>query len=47
MTSIKYQCRDFIDASILDDFSSSLEGSLREQLTESDLYMGERFESCV
>ena len=33
-------CRDFTDASILDDFGISLELSLRAQLTESALYMG-------
>ena len=33
-------CRDFTDASILDDFGASLELSLRAQLTESALYMG-------
>jgi hypothetical protein len=32
--------RDFTDASILDDFGTSLEHSLRGQLTESGLYMG-------
>lgn len=34
-------CRDFSDTSILDIFSVSLEPSLRSQLTESGLYMGE------
>jgi len=33
--------RDFSDTSILDIFSASLEPSLRSQLTESGLYMGE------
>lgn len=33
------QC-DFSETSILDDFHSSLEHSLRSQLTESGLYMG-------
>lgn len=35
--------RDFSDASILDDFSASLERSLRGQLTDSGLYMGMHF----
>ncbi|KAG6919256.1 hypothetical protein DXG01_008052 [Tephrocybe rancida] len=40
VTTALFNQRDFTDASILDDFASSLESSLRGQLTESGLYMG-------
>ena len=40
ITRALFAQRDFSDMSILDDFYSSLEHSLRGQLTESGLYMG-------
>ena len=40
VTRTLFSQRDFTDTSILDDFYSSLESSLRGQLTESGLYMG-------
>ncbi|KAF9465242.1 transport protein Avl9-domain-containing protein [Collybia nuda] len=40
VTTALFNQRDFTDASILEDFGSALELSLRGQLTESGLYMG-------
>lgn len=40
VTRALFAQRDFTDMSILDDFHTSLELSLRGQLTESGLYMG-------
>ncbi len=40
VTRALFSQRDFTDTSILDDFHSSLEPSLRGQMTESGLYMG-------
>ncbi|EMD40131.1 hypothetical protein CERSUDRAFT_63615 [Gelatoporia subvermispora B] len=42
ITRALFAQRDFTDMSILDDFHSSLENSVRSQLTESGLYMGSR-----
>ncbi|KAF9448726.1 hypothetical protein P691DRAFT_800360 [Macrolepiota fuliginosa MF-IS2] len=42
VTTALFQQRDFSDTSILDAFSTTLEPSLRGQLTESGLYMGTR-----
>ena len=41
VTRALFSQKDFSDTSILDDFHSSLEPSLRGQMTESGLYMGE------
>lgn len=40
ITRALFAQRDFTDMSILDDFHTSLEHSLRSQMTESGLYMG-------
>ncbi|KZT67293.1 hypothetical protein DAEQUDRAFT_794018 [Daedalea quercina L-15889] len=40
ITRALFAQRDFSDMSILDDFHTSLEHSLRSQMTESGLYMG-------
>lgn len=40
VTRTLFSQRDFTDTTILDDFHSSLEPSLRGQMTESGLYMG-------
>ena len=40
ITRTLFAQRDFTDMSILDEFHTSLEASLRSQLTESGLYMG-------
>lgn len=42
ITRALFAQRDFTDMSILDDFHTSLEHSLRSQMTESGLYMGTR-----
>ncbi|KAF8889972.1 transport protein Avl9-domain-containing protein [Gymnopilus junonius] len=47
VTTALFLQRDFRDASILDDFGSSLELSLRTQLTESGLYMGTSIRDLV
>lgn len=40
ITRALFAQRDFSDMSILEEFHTSLENSLRSQLTESGLYMG-------
>ncbi|KAI0712430.1 transport protein Avl9-domain-containing protein [Earliella scabrosa] len=47
ITKALFSQRDFTDTSILDDFYSSLEHSLRGQLTESGLYMGTNLRELV
>ncbi|KAI0715621.1 transport protein Avl9-domain-containing protein [Cerioporus squamosus] len=47
ITRALFSQRDFTDTSILDDFYSSLEHSLRGQLTESGLYMGTSLRELV
>ncbi|KAI0754757.1 transport protein Avl9-domain-containing protein [Daedaleopsis nitida] len=47
ITKALFSQRDFTDTSILDDFYSSLEHSLRGQLTESGLYMGTSLRELV
>ncbi|KAI0357549.1 hypothetical protein OH77DRAFT_1476284 [Trametes cingulata] len=47
ITRALFAQRDFSDMSILDDFYSSLEHSLRGQLTESGLYMGTSLRELV
>ncbi|KAG6815037.1 hypothetical protein H0H87_005684, partial [Tephrocybe sp. NHM501043] len=47
VTTALFNQRDFSDASILDDFASSLEISVRGQLTESGLYMGTSLRELV
>ncbi|OCH90885.1 hypothetical protein OBBRIDRAFT_834609 [Obba rivulosa] len=47
ITRALFAQRDFTDMSILDDFHSSLENSLRSQLTESGLYMGTSLRELV
>ncbi|KAI0335696.1 hypothetical protein GY45DRAFT_1316388 [Cubamyces sp. BRFM 1775] len=47
ITRALFAQRDFSDMSILDDFYSSLEHSLRGQLTESGLYMGTSLRDLV
>ncbi|KAF8228557.1 hypothetical protein L208DRAFT_1403694 [Tricholoma matsutake] len=47
VTTALFNQRDFTDASILDDFGTSLEHSLRGQLTESGLYMGTSLRELV
>ncbi|KAF5377978.1 hypothetical protein D9615_006666 [Tricholomella constricta] len=47
VTTALFNQKDFTDASILDDFASSLELSLRGQLTESGLYMGTSLRELV
>ncbi|KAI0667725.1 transport protein Avl9-domain-containing protein [Trametes maxima] len=47
ITRALFAQRDFSDMSILDDFHSSLEHSLRGQLTESGLYMGTSLRELV
>ena len=42
ITRALFAQRDFTDMSILDDFHTSLEHSLRSQMTGSGLYMGAR-----
>jgi hypothetical protein len=39
--------KDFTETAILDDFGSSLEQSLRTQLTESNLFMGTNLRELV
>ena len=41
VTQALFAQRDFSDLSILDEFHDALESSVRSQLTESGLYMGE------
>ena len=43
VTRALFAQRDFSDMSILEEFQTSLELSLRSKLTESGLYMGECF----
>ena len=47
VTKALFAQRDFTDMTILDEFHESLELSLRSQLTESGLYMGELLPSIV
>ncbi|TBU44434.1 transport protein Avl9-domain-containing protein [Dichomitus squalens] len=47
ITRALFSQRDFTDTSILDDFHSSLEPSLRGQMTESGLYMGTSLRELV
>ncbi|PIL22736.1 hypothetical protein GSI_15429 [Ganoderma sinense ZZ0214-1] len=47
VTRALFSQRDFTDTSILDDFHSSLEPSLRGQMTESGLYMGTSLRELV
>ncbi|KAH9924315.1 transport protein Avl9-domain-containing protein [Epithele typhae] len=47
ITRTLFSQRDFTDVSILDDFYSSLEVSLRGQMTESGLYMGTSLKELV
>ncbi|KAF8628649.1 hypothetical protein AX15_003781 [Amanita polypyramis BW_CC] len=47
VTTALFLQKDFSDLSILDDFGSSLELSLRGQLTESALYMGTNLRDFV
>nr|GAT49338.1 predicted protein [Mycena chlorophos] len=47
VTTALFQQRDFTDLSILDDFASSLEQSVRSQLTESGLYIGTNLRELV
>ncbi|KAI0769078.1 transport protein Avl9-domain-containing protein [Trametes elegans] len=47
ITRALFAQRDFSDTSILDDFQTSLEHSLRGQLTESGLYMGTSLRELV
>lgn len=47
VTRALFAQRDFSDMSILDEFQTSLELSVRSQLTESGLYMGQRSFSKV
>ncbi|KAF8625989.1 hypothetical protein AX17_006713 [Amanita inopinata Kibby_2008] len=47
VTTALFMQKDFTDTSILDDFGSSLELSLRGQLTESGLYMGTSLRELV
>lgn len=45
ITRALFEQKDFSDLSILDAFYESLEGSLKSQMTESGLYMGESITS--
>ncbi|KAJ7078547.1 transport protein Avl9-domain-containing protein [Mycena belliarum] len=47
VTTALFNQRDFRETAILDDFGSSLEQSLRGQLTESGLYMGTNLRELV
>ncbi|KAF8895583.1 transport protein Avl9-domain-containing protein [Infundibulicybe gibba] len=47
VTTALFNQRDFTETAILDDFGSSLELSLRSQLTESGLYMGTSLRELV
>ncbi|KAH9841715.1 transport protein Avl9-domain-containing protein [Rhodofomes roseus] len=47
ITRALFAQRDFSDMSILDDFHTSLEHSLRSQMTESGLYMGTSLRELV
>ena len=47
VTRALFSQKDFSDTSILDDFHSSLEPSLRGQMTESGLYMGETVDAHI
>ncbi|KAJ7617522.1 transport protein Avl9-domain-containing protein, partial [Mycena polygramma] len=47
VTTALFQQRDFRETAILDDFGSSLEQSVRGQLTESGLYMGTNLRELV
>ncbi|KAJ7080511.1 transport protein Avl9-domain-containing protein [Mycena epipterygia] len=47
VTTALFNQRDFRETSILDDFGSSLEQSVRGQLTESGLYMGTNLRELV
>ncbi|KAK7022103.1 UDENN domain-containing protein [Favolaschia claudopus] len=47
VTTALFQQKDFSSTAILDDFGSSLEQSLRSQLTESSLYMGTNLRELV
>lgn len=47
VTTALFNQRDFRETGILDDFGSSLEQSLRGQLTESGLYMGTNLRELV
>ncbi|KAJ7256815.1 transport protein Avl9-domain-containing protein [Mycena haematopus] len=47
VTTALFNQKDFTETAILDDFGSSLEQSLRSQLTESSLYMGTNLRELV
>ncbi|KAJ7741325.1 transport protein Avl9-domain-containing protein [Mycena metata] len=47
VTTALFNQKDFTETGILDDFGSSLEQSLRTQLTESNLYMGTNLRELV
>ncbi|KAJ7701454.1 transport protein Avl9-domain-containing protein [Mycena rosella] len=47
VTTALFNQKDFTETDILDDFGSSLEQSLRGQLTESGLYMGTNLRELV
>lgn len=47
VTTALFNQRDFTDTAVLDEFGSSLEQSLRGQLTESGLYMGTNLRELV
>ncbi|TFK62572.1 hypothetical protein BDN72DRAFT_903122 [Pluteus cervinus] len=47
VTTALFQQLDFSQTTILDEFSSSLEASLRSQMTESGLYMGTNLRQLV
>ncbi|KAJ7160086.1 transport protein Avl9-domain-containing protein [Mycena filopes] len=47
VTTALFNQKDFSETRILDDFGSSLEQSLRTQLTESNLYMGTNLRELV
>ncbi|KAF7364855.1 UDENN domain-containing protein [Mycena venus] len=47
VTTALFNQKDFSETAILDDFGSSLEQSLRTQLTESSLYMGTNLRELV
>ncbi|KAJ7034260.1 transport protein Avl9-domain-containing protein [Mycena alexandri] len=47
VTTALFNQKDFTETGILDDFGSSLEQSLRRQLTESNLYMGTNLRELV
>ncbi|KAJ7851670.1 transport protein Avl9-domain-containing protein [Mycena olivaceomarginata] len=47
VTTALFNQKDFTETAILDDFGSSLEQSLRTQLTESNLFMGTNLRELV